>query len=251
MRIPAFLYKYQSVTEYSLKSLVEGTVWLSSPESFNDPFDCAINLDPKKLEESVAHAVELVAKKHGTQLDNSLRLVSAQDEAAYVQLRDSLAAQMASIGVLCLTESPNEILMWSHYAQYHKGFCIEYRVDDDSLLERMARPVRYTDTYPSLSAKNLAADADENFIDICVYTKARQWSYEKEWRVVSPVGAKLYRAPAPISAIIFGARMPEAGKRDIYQTLSADPSIEFREAHLLEDTFGIGFRPYWPIHALK
>lgn len=244
MRIPPFLYKYQSVTEYSLKSLAEGTVWMSSPASFNDPFDCAINLDRTKLKESVAHAVKLVSQDHEASTIESADLTSPENEAAYTVLRASLAAHMASIGVLCLTESASEILMWSHYAQYHQGFCIEYRVDDDSLLKAMARPVRYTDAYPSLSLKNLPADADENFIDICVYTKASQWSYEREWRVMSPVGAKLYRAPAPVSAVIFGARMSDAHKRDIYHLLSARSSIEFREAYLLEDVFGIGFRPY-------
>ncbi|MDY1046982.1 DUF2971 domain-containing protein [Pseudomonas coleopterorum] len=246
MSIPPFLYKYQSVTEYSLKSLVERTVWMSSPASFNDPFDCAINLDRKKLEESVAHAVSLLTKNDGDLVDECTNLATPENEVAYAVLRTSLAAQMATIGVLCLTESPSEILMWSHYAQYHKGFCIEYRVDEGSLLESMARPVRYTEIYPSLSLKNLPVDADENFIDICVHTKASQWSYEREWRVMAPVGAKLYRAPAPASAIIFGARMPDEDKRVIYELLSPKSSIEFREAHLLEDVFGIGFRPYNP-----
>jgi hypothetical protein len=236
------LYKYQRVTQYSLQSLADQTVWLSSPASFNDPFDCAINLDRKKLAESVAHAVEKITQN--SVVEDSLKAPSAQDELAYVQLRDGLRAEMQKIGVLCLSETPNEILMWSHYAEYHKGFCIEYYVDDTSPLKNMAKPVRYTDVYPSLSLKNLPADAEENFIDVCVHTKAKQWSYEREWRAISETGEKLYRAPAPISAIIFGARMPDAHKRDIYEILRATPGIEFREAFLLEDFFGLSFRPY-------
>lgn len=246
MSTPRYLYKYQSVTQHSLGSLINGTVWMSTPASFNDPFDCAINLDLKKLKESVIHAMELVTKANNVPMDESLRALRPDDEAAYTQLRESLRAQMQEIGVLCLSETPNEILMWSHYAEYHKGFCIEFKIDETSPLKAMARPVRYTDVYPSLSLKNMSADAEESFIDVCVYTKASQWSYEKEWRAVMPVGGKLYRAPAAVSAIIFGARMSDTDKRDIYQILRLAPAIEFREAFLLDDFFGIGFRPYMP-----
>ncbi|RWU17261.1 DUF2971 domain-containing protein [Pseudomonas alkylphenolica] len=242
MSTPSHLYKYQRVTPYSLQSLVDETVWLSSPASFNDPFDCAINLDRKKLKESVAHAVDIIAQN--AVVEDSLKVPIAADEIAYTQLRDGLRTQMQQIGVLCLSETPNEILMWSHYAEYHKGFCIEYRVDETSPLRSMAKPVRYTDVYPSLSLKNLPGDAKENFIDVCVYTKAKQWSYEREWRAIMHIGEKLYRAPAPISAIIFGARMPDAHKRDIYDILHLTPGIEFREAFLLEDFFGLDVRPY-------
>lgn len=30
------------------------------------------------------------------------------------------------IGVYCLTTVPDSILMWSHYANNHKGVCLEY-----------------------------------------------------------------------------------------------------------------------------
>jgi hypothetical protein len=242
MSTPSHLYKYQRVTSYSLKSLADGTVWLSSPASFNDPFDCAINLDLKKLSESLAHAIGLITQNTG--IDDSLKEPSAADEIAYTQLRDGLQAHMQKIGVLCLSDTPNEILMWSHYAEYHKGFCIEYYVDETSPLKDMAKPVTYTDVYPSLSLKNLPGDAKENFIDVCVYTKAKQWSYEREWRAIMHIGEKLYRAPAPISAIIFGARMPDVHKRDIYEILRLTPGIEFKEAFLLEDVFGLDVRPY-------
>jgi hypothetical protein len=117
-------------------------------------------------------------------------------------------------------------------------------IDDTCLLGRLAQPVKYTEIYPSLSLKNLPADAEENFIDICVYTKAKQWSYEREWRVLAPAGGKLYRAPAPISAIIFGARMPDAHKTEIHLIFHLNPGIQFKEAFILDDVFGLGFRPY-------
>lgn len=40
--------------------------------------------------------------------------------------------------------------------------------------------------------------------------------------------------------------MPDTDKRGIHKILKSDPAIEFSEAYLLEDFFGIGFRTYRP-----
>lgn len=175
--------------------MADNKVWLSTPVSFNDPFDCAINLDRSKLAESVAHAVEKATQN--AEVEDSLKVPSEEDELAYERLRDGLGSLMQNIGVFCLSEAPDEILMWSHYAENHKGFCIEYKIDETSPLTTMARPVKYTDVYPSLSVKNLHAGATEAFLEACLFTKAKQWSYEKEWRAIMDVGGKLYQAPAP------------------------------------------------------
>jgi hypothetical protein len=246
MITPSHLYKYQKKTEYSLASLKSETVWLSTPASFNDPFDCAINLDRRKLKESVSHAVEQIAKTNNIPVEIALNLkqVTAEDEAAYEQLRKSLKEEMQTIGVLCLSETPSEILMWSHYADHHRGFCVEYELEEGSLLRSLAQPVNYTELFPSLSLEDLPKKAKGSFLDICIYTKAIQWSYEKEWRVIMYEGEKLFRAPAPVSSIIFGARMPQQDKLEVYEILRHKVGVIFKEAYLLEGLFGIGFRPF-------
>ena len=59
-------------------------------------------------------------------------------------------------------------------------------------------------------------------------------------------GGKLFKAPAPISAIIFGARMPHNDKIEIYETLKNNKNISFKEAYLLDGIFGLGFLPFNP-----
>lgn len=248
MTTPTHLYKYQTKTEYSLASLKNGTVWLSSPASFNDPFDCAINLDRNKIGESMGHAVDQIAKVYNfsEEVLSAYKKVKPEDEVAYDQLRKSLSEVMQAIGVLCLSETPSEILMWSHYAGNHAGFCIEYDLGEDTPLRKNAQPVHYTEVFPSLSLKDLPAGTKNNFLETCIYTKAIQWGYEKEWRVIMSEGGKLFKAPAPISAIIFGARMSLKDKMEIYEILPSNEDVAFKEAYLLEDLFGLGFRPFYP-----
>lgn len=246
MSNPTHLYKYQRLTAYSLASLLNDTVWLSSPTAFNDPFDCAITLSRDKLKESLDHAITEIARRNGIpkeQIANHDKVIN-QDEQAYEWLRNSLKNTMQRIGVLCLSATPNEILMWSHYADNHKGFCVEYDFSEDSHLRKIAEPVRYSETIPALSLANLPKGAEKNFLDICIFTKAKQWEYEKEWRVIMHEGGRSFQTPSKTTSIIFGARMPLEEKVMLYRALRHKEGIEFKEAQLLEDRFAIQFSPF-------
>ena len=59
----------------------------------------------------------------------------------------------------CLSETPSSILMWSHYAMNHTGFCVEYDFNNLSaenhyILEHLEK-VNYTDQLPSLPLASL------------------------------------------------------------------------------------------------
>lgn len=251
MSNPSQLYKYQQLTAHSLASLLNETVWLSKPTSFNDPFDCAITLSKDKLKESMDHAVSEIARMHHIskeQIANHDKL-TPQDENSYEWLRTSLKNTMQEVGVLCLSRTPSEILMWSHYADNHKGFCVEYDCTEGTLLKKLAQPVRYSDSIPALSLANLPSGAENNFLDACIYTKAKQWEYEQEWRVIMHEGGRVFNAPSATTSIIFGARMPIEEKVMLYQALRHKSEIAFKEARLLEDRFAIEFDPFIIQHA--
>lgn len=247
MSAPTHLYKYQRLTAHSLASLLNETVWLSSPVAFNDPFDCAITLSKDKLEESLEHAITEVAKKSEIsreQIKNHDKVIN-QDQAAYEWLRNSLRTTMQKIGVLCLSATPCEILMWSHYAENHKGFCVEYDFSDGTQLRQLAHPVRYTETIPALSLANLPGDAKNSFLDVCIFTKAKQWEYEQEWRVIMHEGNRVFQAPSKATSVIFGAKMPIHEKVMIHHALRHKAGISFKQALLPDDRFAVDFGPFY------
>lgn len=104
--------------------------------------------------------------------------------------------------VLCLTKEYNNILMWSHYGDEHKGYCYGYRFDDlckiisslkfNSTEEDQNKSclvilgdVTYTTKRPKQrSSYSSFTWADINhYINAC-FTKFKDWEYEKEVRFV-------------------------------------------------------------------
>lgn len=246
MSVPTHLYKYQRLTAHSLASLLNESVWLSSPTAFNDPFDCAITLSREKLNESVDHAITEISRRQGIpkeKIENHDKIINL-DEAAYERLRSTLRNRMREIGVLCLSATPYEILMWSHYAENHKGFCVEYDFSEGTHLRKLAQPVRYSEVIPSLSLANLPSEAKDNFLEVCIFTKAKQWQYEQEWRVIMDEGDRSFQAPSKVTSVIFGARMPIEEKVMVHHALRHKRGISFKQAQLPDDRFAVEFEHF-------
>lgn len=147
------------------------------------------------------------------------------------------------VGILCLSEIPDSLLMWSHYADSHKGFVIGFdsthgffdqRMAEDDVI-RKVKPVRYTNERPSFTGFSRNPDETEifSFADHMLLTKADVWENEREWRMVNILEAasehigdfpSIYLfilPPGCITSIIFGCRIDgqtETSIRDILAT---------------------------------
>jgi hypothetical protein len=79
-------------------------------------------------------------------------------------------------GVISFTEVVDNILMWSHYGNSHKGVAVEFDPKHDYF--HSIQRVRYTTQRPDLRTQYSEIMAPE------LYFKSDQWMYEKEWRLV-------------------------------------------------------------------
>ena len=83
-----------------------------------------------------------------------------------------------TFGVICLSEKWNNPLLWSHYADKHKGICLGFDVvaAKDITYRKSKLPYRLDFTKPRAGLSN------EDFEKI-LYTKFQDWQYEEEWRL--------------------------------------------------------------------
>ncbi|MDP2228719.1 MAG: DUF2971 domain-containing protein [Moraxellaceae bacterium] len=245
MDAPDSLYRYQALSAYSLAALVNKTIWLAKPSTFNDPFDCAITLDRQKYKQSVMHAVSVAmerAKPAGLNPEH-LQDMWPGDEEAFEQFRSHLTEMVQNLGICSFSATSTHLLMWSHYANHHRGFCVEYDCRAGTKLRKLAYKVKYEDTVPSLTAADFAPPENEGAVDTLWLTKAKCWAYEEEWRVMTNEGNKAHRAPSRILSVIFGARMPESDRIMVAYALRHEPDVNFKQARLKEGHFEVEVAP--------
>lgn len=79
-------------------------------------------------------------------------------------------------GLLCFSESWSSPLLWSHYGQKHQGMCLGFDLPDEKIV-----PVSYQDSRVELNVGALT----ETTIMTILSSKYREWSYEKEVRIIT------------------------------------------------------------------
>lgn len=171
-----------------LESLIKtGGVYFSQPSNFNDPFECRAQVfyDPKGAN-TVRH-VNGRTKQFFPNASPADRLrFSAQLRRKYSKPRSEGHENQIiddRTGLLCLVERPDNLLMWAHYGDSHKGVCLEF--DTSEWLFRLAAKIHYSETYPLVDTAN---QTPEEIMRETLLRKSKEWEYEQEWRIVSMRG---------------------------------------------------------------
>lgn len=109
-------------------------------------------------------------------------------------------------GILSLTSKRDDILMWSHYADSHKGICLEFDTSIPDSPFALAQPVKYKAKFDDMT---FDADFDAAQVSESVsLTKSRHWKYEKEWRVIGSNSGVCKFPPESLTGVIAGCNIP-------------------------------------------
>lgn len=208
MEVPKLLYKFRAPTIQDIINLSTGNIWFSAPDRFNDPFDCAYDvvLNDFTREQCIA-----ILAKYDERNESSVAHLS--DAVLKQQIPAGLTTATADAlkrvgGVSCFSEVRDNLLLWGHYADGHKGFCLEFETSKSDLFSK-ARQVRYQDALPRLNAELFLKDSLEPVMSLLL-TKAKCWEYEREWRIFHQEGQRTYpHGRAGLAGIYFGAKMPD------------------------------------------
>ena len=217
---PDNLYKYRKFDNFLLPIITGSKVYYSDPKSFNDPLDChpsiVADTDIRALENLAevmsGGSVQRVKNQADVTIDGN-ELCYGHDPALYERLLRGeverlLRKEFGGRGVLSLAARWDCPLMWSHYAGQHYGVCIEFRVGDPVVAIKAVNyggkgSIRVSDIIKwKIDKSENARSAIE---DVYFFSKALDWSYEKEWRSVRDLSG-IDDAPFSISAIYFGMR---------------------------------------------
>ncbi|QSR35567.1 hypothetical protein CFI10_11265 [Marinobacterium iners] len=223
-----YLYKYVPYNEGSLRIITENTLKYTHPSEFNDPFDCAPDIDPAIASDIVKYSLQST-RGRGGDFTPAKRLMNKRKYARALQkkIEDGTLwkEQIDSIGIVSLTTKPTNLLMWAHYANHHTGFVVEFKIPitaakqawaelyaehiaQDAGRHLVAFKVEYTNDRPAL--KPPLPDPVEPSIRACL-TKSLHWSYEQEHRVVDinrGPGIHPY-TPRRLCSVIAGMRMSD------------------------------------------
>jgi hypothetical protein len=110
--------------------------------------------------------------------------LSLMDPAVRKTVQTFKALQDSQSGLVCFSEDWTSPVMWSHYAEKHRGICLGFDVLRTAALEVHYNDKRLrTELEKDANPENLPIDLQEKLRQ----TKCDEWSYEKERRIVVPL----------------------------------------------------------------
>ncbi len=193
------LYSFRKINKFTISDLVNNEITLSTPKTFNDPYDTL-------LYPFLNYRKRVIFEKSNYIIDPYIK--------AYEPIRIRCFARDTNI----LPAFKNR-LMWSHYADGHKGICVIYKFD--------LSPYRVLQTYPKIKTitkwieekyenEIVFSDKEKESKQLLLATKHLEWKYENEIRLfhydptitkeLQHIQIPLEKLEGKIKAIIFGSR---------------------------------------------
>ncbi|VGO14605.1 hypothetical protein PDESU_03168 [Pontiella desulfatans] len=241
------IYRYigfQNEAESKLKTISKNRLWFSSPQKFNDPFDCDFPVSSSFTVDEFIEFTYGCYELTGKDPKNIIRKYKIADiesrQALCHSILNAYKTKMSSHGICCFSERWDSILMWSHYADKHAGICVGY---DDSNNDDLLIEVKYSTHYPELHIKETIKDAGK-VMEKYLLTKSSDWLYEREHRIIHKSCCDdCDESPFPIVEVIFGVKADEQLKRDVIGSM--DSNVLYYDAiHEPKGKYGLSRKQY-------
>jgi hypothetical protein len=183
------IFKFTSINVWALENLRNNVIYCNHHSAFNDPFEC------RPLIEN-GFPDPATDRKRFLKVIETWGFTSAQEAVAlehYVDYMEhigepSIDAIIDSARISCFSKTQDNLLMWSHYADGLRGYCLEF--DVASLLKGSDGNVIILDVDYAAAPK---------VVDAAVYNVADDQLYFHEEALLSETseqGTKAYRDAA-------------------------------------------------------
>ncbi|MCC5904082.1 MAG: DUF2971 domain-containing protein [Halomonas sp.] len=205
-----YFFKYKDINKYGKEEIRENKIYFSTHDQLNDLFE-----------------MKSVRRKKETRnwKNSSFKTLEALIEENLNQLEK----EALNTGIYSLSRSSKNQVLWSQYANNHKGVCIIYTIDRFNAHNYLWK-VNYSKARPEFEVfKKTGANSyaiiqhphrhKEGYILKSMTTKHTDWSHEREFRIMNIRG----RIKSDISifglkktAIIIGCNINEDDKKWIF-----------------------------------
>jgi len=262
--IPKTLYKFRDWNDPLHQTiLTKNEIFFSSAVKFNDPFDTAVHLNYRSgTDEQFRSLFKKIASMQwpdatDKEIDNeaNIRIESGiyRNPEVFDEFENYLQKEKyTGFGIFTMSASFDNILLWSHYANSHKGFCVGLSTGKlDNYFENLAEteelvidiyPVVYEKDYPDLNGFEIEKDEDAVVSQFTI--KPIDWSYEIEYRALclNATNFSYSLENGIIEKVILGCRISEAHKTEIIRILSKQPKkVELLQARKRKREFILEF----------
>lgn len=188
---PKRLFKYYGCEDYHYKSFMGSYLYTSHPYNFNDSIDgSSLLLNFKNITKEKYDKLWDEVKWEDEENNPNNYYVDKLKDFEHIRQRYYIF-KTKRIGLISLTSSPLNILMWTHYSS-EKGFAIELDTQilkdniknlNEDIENFSLKPIQYVKKLEAIDVS--AKDFYQTDIPLSYISNIKRdvWKYENEWRL--------------------------------------------------------------------
>ena len=239
------IYKYVPFSVNSLKLLIKGELWFGFPKNLNDPYEGEFlvkqyNSIPRKSLVEFFYEQNPELCKEETVKSKVEKVIYDYSEF-HKDVHTTLKVRLReNYGVASFSYDKNSILMWSHYSDSHKGFCIIFNKTE--LLESVKYPWAefYDVVYkPNLCVSELILEKEKiafNNEKEILYRKLDIWVKENETRMIAIFTPNNFKRnikfnKSCVKGIILGENMLDDNRETLQELIQNDSEYKDVKFH--------------------
>lgn len=238
--LPFIGHKFRALDKNCWWSLATSQFYFAKPSELNDPWDCQIDL---RTAFGIARRSAAVSAEE----------VEAQWQR-FSEIASTIKKKASEAGVFCLRCGSlcdgDASLLWAHYAGNYSGICLTFEIpmafvskrvgqasvsyNSDALLDAL----RALDLSPGGLAELTGNDFDEKLspvVQAYLTTKAKQWRYEDEARIIDFGPGLVEFDRRWLKQICFGLYTSVAERRDLGLIAKGYPNCRLAEVYRAGD----------------
>ncbi len=237
------LYKYLPCNEYTFRALAVRGLWCHNPREMNDPSECLYSIDRILSKPDISKLKELIKSDPSSVLAPISKLSDDKINKIFSDYRKKLANNFAfcSLSTKC-----DDVLMWSHYANSHKGIVLGIDIDTDDLQEHL-QEIKYLNKLPEWDIAKyfdfMNGDDSHNgifFQDLSV--KSKHWIKESEYRIWRKMPGYWVYKESQIKELYFGVNCDHITKKVVLELLNFLPgNFPVNEMKIDKNTLDLEF----------
>jgi len=257
-----FLYKYYKLPDESgemgikntwlFELLVKRKIRFKSILKLNDPFDGRTLVDTRFHSSNNRTKKELF-KLHAKSLGSDIRFLTDKKRFEFI-LKSFLDIRPGKLfNIFCMSEIKDDILMWAHYADSHKGFLIIFDKSKLTPNKELIIKIDYVNSFLPLKYFLSILKGNLKLATNFLKNKSSHWSYEKEWRMLAKKETDadvdfedFFFPKGSMVGIVFGMDMEEKFKRQIESIVQSEKlDLQIWQAVMDQHSYGVKIVDYY------
>jgi hypothetical protein len=211
------LYKYRGLNRLSIQIFTEKKLYFAKACQLNDPYEISLPVTFEGTDEEIKAKLTYLNRSATDEIVRNVQNPNSQIRRELEkQAEEDIVEARNKFGICSFSEVNNDILLWSHYSDCHKGFCLEFDVTTSFFNSpKNCEPLYQRVDYPKIiPSNNYFRNTLKESVLASFLNKYSGWSYEKEWRLFGDPSCHRFE-PECLKGVIFGYRMPEKDREII------------------------------------